>query len=136
MTAHLHTTHVEGCFRCDLSRDEAADAMIDALAEAVRDVAPEPADNFVDPDTDKILDVEGVGEVIRRAETAAELAANREDEPERYVDPATLDKTYAEAVIDTLKALLGDDVPTDRLQLVLAAGNHDIVARYTPWRKP
>ena len=23
MTEHLHTEHVEGCFRCDLSRDEA-----------------------------------------------------------------------------------------------------------------
>lgn len=36
MTAHLHSTHVEGCYRCDLSRDEteAIEAEIAAEAQA------------------------------------------------------------------------------------------------------
>lgn len=27
MTQHLHATHVEGCFRCELSRDEMQDIL-------------------------------------------------------------------------------------------------------------
>lgn len=29
MTAHDHTTYVPGCFRCELSRDEAQDAAVE-----------------------------------------------------------------------------------------------------------
>lgn len=34
MTAHNHTTHIEGCFRCDISKheaDEALKARVDAI---------------------------------------------------------------------------------------------------------
>lgn len=34
MTAHNHRTIVPGCYRCDLGRDEARDAMAEELAES------------------------------------------------------------------------------------------------------
>lgn len=35
MTPHNHTRYVEGCYRCELSRDEARNQVIDRLAEAM-----------------------------------------------------------------------------------------------------
>jgi hypothetical protein len=37
VTAHTHTEYVEGCYRCDLSRDEAA--QIEAEERAARGAA-------------------------------------------------------------------------------------------------
>ena len=34
MTDHTHTTLTEGCYRCDLNRDEAAAAHAEILADA------------------------------------------------------------------------------------------------------
>lgn len=35
MTAHTHSHHVLGCYRCDLSRDEELDAVIETVAESI-----------------------------------------------------------------------------------------------------
>lgn len=42
MTAHNHAEHVEGCFRCDLSREESTpttgEVRADTLRHAARDI--------------------------------------------------------------------------------------------------
>jgi hypothetical protein len=60
------------------------------------------------------------------AQTAAELADNRvdPDTSEEYVDPALLERIYAEAVADAADYLLGgeDPDPQGAFALVLRAG--------------
>lgn len=63
-------------------------------------------------------------EVASRAQAAADLAENRLDEhtnPE-YVDPALLERAYADGVEDVCRWLAGDTGPTEALTLVLRAG--------------
>jgi hypothetical protein len=37
MIAHMHTEYVDGCFRCDLNKDEAADALLDSDDDDLED---------------------------------------------------------------------------------------------------
>lgn len=42
MSAHTHRTHVDGCFRCDLSRDEVvSEEVVEAVAPLARRLAEE-----------------------------------------------------------------------------------------------
>ena len=39
MTAHMHATLVEGCYRCELGRDEEAAALAEQAADEARQAA-------------------------------------------------------------------------------------------------
>ena len=56
MTAHLHPQHVPGCFRCELSRDEAFDALADERDElqADRDLLTRLLDGVLADEPDSI----------------------------------------------------------------------------------
>ena len=60
MTAHVHATHVEGCFRCELSADEALTAAgweRDDLERGVRRLQKLLADRGVTSCEDLCLEV-------------------------------------------------------------------------------
>lgn len=71
----------------------------------------------------KKIDIHTIRAIKNRADTAADVAHNRLDEHtnEEYVDPALLDRIYAEAVED-LCAFLLDGAVQGGMGLVLRAG--------------
>lgn len=70
------------------------------------------------------IPLDAVIDLTMRASTAGELAENRLDEHtnEEYVDPALLERVYADAVGETIAFMAGLAHATEGLVLVLRAG--------------
>lgn len=62
MTPHLHSTHVDGCYRCDLSLDEVADdvALLAALQSAYDGATPLELDSLRDALADRGYRIERI----------------------------------------------------------------------------
>lgn len=64
MVAHDHTEYIDGCFRCELSRDEVAPNLYEVLkaVEAVYEDAQNGALEIDDPSLVRLFKVAGISE--------------------------------------------------------------------------